>query len=307
MEEDLLRRAADLAERCERTATVTSTAFLTPAEQYALTNWARHRDCTLVLHGGGAGCERRAAFFLPFYLAAEDFDPAEHLCAVHFSAPFGAPGHRDYLGAILGLGIRREWVGDILVQEHGAYVFCLPSVAPALLELEQVGRTGVKAAAVELAAVPVPERKVRPVTFTVQSARLDAVVSGMFRLSRTSAAAQIRAGAVHLNYAECLRPDAPELVSCPTCGRTEIDLFGLARAVEDALAESTADIKVAVMGCVVNGPGEAREADLGVAGGRDKGIIFRKGEVIRSVKGQDALLAAFMEELQRLLKEKETH
>ena len=52
MEEDLLRRAADLAERCERTATVTSTAFLTPAEQYALTNWARHRDCTLVLHGG---------------------------------------------------------------------------------------------------------------------------------------------------------------------------------------------------------------------------------------------------------------
>ena len=104
-----------------------------------------------------------------------------------------------------------------------------------------------------------------------------------------------------------LRRRGPEIISCPTCGRTEIDLFGLARAVEDALAESTADIKVAVMGCVVNGPGEAREADLGVAGGRDKGIIFRKGEVIRSVKGQDALLAAFMEELQRLLKEKETH
>ena len=78
MEEDLLRRAADLAERCERTATVTSTAFLTPAEQYALTNWARHRDCTLVLHGGGEGCERRAAFFLPFYLTAADVDPAEH-------------------------------------------------------------------------------------------------------------------------------------------------------------------------------------------------------------------------------------
>ena len=104
-----------------------------------------------------------------------------------------------------------------------------------------------------------------------------------------------------------LRRRGPEIISCPTCGRTEIDLFGLARAVEDALAESTADIKVAVMGCVVNGPGEAREADLGVAGGRDKGIIFRKGEVIRSVRGQDALLAAFMEELQRLLKEKEAH
>ena len=74
--------------------------------------------------------------------------------------------------------------------------------------------------------------------------------------------------------------------------------------MEERLAQSTADIKVAVMGCVVNGPGEAREADLGLAGGRDKGIIFRKGEVIRSVKGQEALLAAFMEELQTLLNEK---
>jgi len=70
MEEDLLRRAADLAERCERTATVTSTAFLTPAEQYALTNWARHRDCTLVLHGGGEGCERRGGLFFCFFLPA---------------------------------------------------------------------------------------------------------------------------------------------------------------------------------------------------------------------------------------------
>lgn len=191
MEEDLLRRAADLAERCERTASVTSTAFLTPAEQYALTNWARHRDCTLVLHGGAEGCERQVAFFLPFYLTPADFDPAEHLRAVQFSAPFAAPGHRDYLGAILGLGIRREWVGDIVVQAHGAFVFCLPSVEPELRALEQVGRAGVKAAAVPLSAVPVPERKVRPVTFTVQSARLDAVVSGMFRLSRTSAAVQI--------------------------------------------------------------------------------------------------------------------
>lgn len=103
-----------------------------------------------------------------------------------------------------------------------------------------------------------------------------------------------------------LRSRGPEIISCPTCGRTEIDLFSLAAAVEERLAASTAPIKVAVMGCVVNGPGEAREADLGLAGGRDKGIIFRKGEVIRSVKGQEALLAAFMEELQTLLNEKES-
>ena len=98
-----------------------------------------------------------------------------------------------------------------------------------------------------------------------------------------------------------LRSRGPELISCPTCGRTEIDLFALLRAVEERLATTTAPIKVAVMGCVVNGPGEAREADIGLAGGRDKGIIFRKGEVVRVARGQEALLAAFMEELQKLL------
>jgi (E)-4-hydroxy-3-methylbut-2-enyl-diphosphate synthase len=98
-----------------------------------------------------------------------------------------------------------------------------------------------------------------------------------------------------------LRRRGPELISCPTCGRCEIDLLSLAARVEDRLRPETAAIKVAVMGCVVNGPGEAREADIGLAGGRDKGIIFRRGEVIRSVRGQDALLRAFLEELDRLL------
>lgn len=100
-----------------------------------------------------------------------------------------------------------------------------------------------------------------------------------------------------------LRLYGPEIISCPTCGRTEIDLIGMERAVSERLRGCRASIRVAVMGCVVNGPGEAREADIGLAGGRDRGIIFRKGEVIRFVKGQEALLAAFMEELQKLLDE----
>lgn len=99
-----------------------------------------------------------------------------------------------------------------------------------------------------------------------------------------------------------LRRRGPEIISCPTCGRTEIDLIGLARQVEERLALENAPIKVAVMGCVVNGPGEAREADIGMAGGRDKGVIFRKGQVVRSARGQEALLAAFMEELDALLR-----
>lgn len=101
-----------------------------------------------------------------------------------------------------------------------------------------------------------------------------------------------------------LRRRGAEIISCPTCGRTEIDLLGLEKAVSERLRTCTADIKVAVMGCVVNGPGEAKGCDIGLAGGRDKGIIFRKGEVVRSVKGHDELLAAFLEELQLLLDEK---
>ena len=96
-----------------------------------------------------------------------------------------------------------------------------------------------------------------------------------------------------------LRRRGPEIISCPTCGRTEIDLFGLARAVEDALAESTADIKVAVMGCVVNGPGEAREADIGIAGGKGEAVLFIHGQPIKKLTG-DNILDQFMEEIYKI-------
>ena len=80
-----------------------------------------------------------------------------------------------------------------------------------------------------------------------------------------------------------LRQGGVEVVSCPTCGRTKIDLIGLASQVETLVAGYDLPIKVAVMGCVVNGPGEAREADLGIAGGNGEGLLFRKGEVIKKV------------------------
>ena len=129
-------------------------------------------------------------------------------------------------------------------------------------------------------------------------------IGDTLRVSLTAAPEEEMTVAWELLRALGLRQRGPEIISCPTCGRTEIDLIGLAQEVERRLRTETAPIKVAVMGCVVNGPGEAREADLGMAGGRDKGIIFRKGEVIRSVRGQEALLAAFMEELDKLLVER---
>jgi len=129
-------------------------------------------------------------------------------------------------------------------------------------------------------------------------------IGDTLRVSLTAAPEEEMTVAWELLRALGLRQRGPEIISCPTCGRTEIDLIGLAQEVERRLRTENAPIKVAVMGCVVNGPGEAREADLGMAGGRDKGIIFRKGGVIRSVRGQEALLAAFMEELDKLLVER---
>ena len=91
----------------------------------------------------------------------------------------------------------------------------------------------------------------------------------------------------------------PVLVSCPSCGRTEVDLVALANAVEERLATMEKPIKVAVMGCVVNGPGEARDADVGIACGKGRGILFRKGEQVRTVDEPD-FLDALMAEIERL-------
>ena len=89
-----------------------------------------------------------------------------------------------------------------------------------------------------------------------------------------------------------------EIVSCPTCGRTQIDLIGLAKKVEKEFGHVEKNIKIAVMGCVVNGPGEAKEADIGVAGGKGEGLLFKKGEVVKKVKEDEIL-----EELGKMLKE----
>ena len=209
--EELLRRAEDLSRRCGKSGDVTGTFFLTPAEQAALRAWSAYgTDCTLLFHGGAPDCERQAGFFLPYYLEETDFDPAEHIRAVEIKAGFGEPEHRDYLGAVLGLGIRREWVGDIRIFGGTAYLFCLPSVESHILgSLDKVGRYGVKTRTVALGDVPPLERRVKTVSFTVKSVRLDAVCAGLFGLSRTEAARLIEAGLASLDYLPCERCDAP--------------------------------------------------------------------------------------------------
>lgn len=98
-----------------------------------------------------------------------------------------------------------------------------------------------------------------------------------------------------------LKEYGPTLISCPTCGRCNIDLPSIAEKVEQRLSGITKPIKVAVMGCAVNGPGEARDADIGIAGGKGEGLVFRKGEVINKV-AEDKLVDALFEELDKLIK-----
>ncbi len=97
-----------------------------------------------------------------------------------------------------------------------------------------------------------------------------------------------------------LRHRGIEIISCPTCGRCEIDLLGLAEEVENALSHITTPLTVAIMGCVVNGPGEAREADVGIAGGRGQGTLFKKGKVIKKVPEPD-LAKELVQEVKRMV------
>ena len=100
-----------------------------------------------------------------------------------------------------------------------------------------------------------------------------------------------------------LREYGPTLISCPTCGRTQINLEKLALEVERRLADITEPITVAVMGCVVNGPGEAREADVGIAGGINEGLIFRKGQILKKV-AEDRIIDELFEEINKILLER---
>ena len=121
-------------------------------------------------------------------------------------------------------------------------------------------------------------------------------IGDTIRVSLTADPAEEIASAKQILKTLGLRSGGIEVVSCPTCGRTRIDLIGLAKQVEELVKGYPLDIKVAVMGCVVNGPGEAKEADLGIAGGVGEGLVIRKGEILRKVK-EEELLAELKKEL----------
>lgn len=124
-------------------------------------------------------------------------------------------------------------------------------------------------------------------------------VGDTLRVSLTADPAEEVVAAKRILQAAGIRRSGPDLISCPTCGRTKYDMIPIAREVERRLKDCAKPITVAVMGCVVNGPGEARAADVGIAGGDGEGLVFRKGEILYKVP-QDKLVDALMDEIDRL-------
>jgi (E)-4-hydroxy-3-methylbut-2-enyl-diphosphate synthase len=124
-------------------------------------------------------------------------------------------------------------------------------------------------------------------------------IGNTLRVSLTADPVREIVAAKEILQAAGLRQEGPELISCPTCGRTQIDLIGLANQVEERLKDCKKPITVAVMGCIVNGPGEAREADVGIAGGKDCGVLFAKGQKLATLP-EDQLVNALMDYVETL-------
>lgn len=188
---------------------MTATAFLTPAERMELQNTPSLRGTAIVYSGGGTECERTCAFFLPFYLTAEELDPSEYISAVHFRSFFGEPGHRDYLGALLALGVRCEWVGGYPHPGRGGL-----GVLPAERRKNARGarprralyrpRRGDRSRGRPGGRGEDRDRELHGAEPPAR--RRDR--RGFFHVSRTTAAELIRLGSVSLNYVPCLHTDA---------------------------------------------------------------------------------------------------
>ena len=208
-ESELIRRIHDLSERSERFSSITHSTFLTPAEQYEAEQWIRPKNINALFIGGSTDSERKIIVFYPEYMGNEEIHDDDYLSAVKITAGFGTPGHRDYLGSILGLGIKREWIGDIIIVDNIAYVICIPPANLTILsDLTHVSRYGVRCESVPVQDVPIPQKSVKRISFTVQSRRFDAILGCVFGISRSRAARLISSGAATLNYQECIKNDA---------------------------------------------------------------------------------------------------
>lgn len=207
----LLAGAEDKFRQCAGQYRITHTNFLdlrqrSLVEKHWRTMGGGQKDVRCIFYGGYQDAERTIAAFLPDY--ADETDCPLSVIRIQ-AAPGGRPlTHRDYLGSLTGLGMKREMLGDILTNETGADVIILDEVKEfILLNYSKAGRTALQLDAVPLSELCIPQQKTLEIKDTVASLRLDNIISSAFSLSRARAAEAIRGGIVFVNSAQCEKPD----------------------------------------------------------------------------------------------------
>ena len=230
----VLARALDQMERAANRSIPCATQFLSPAQRAALEpllavcGHPRH-----LFHGGYEGAERTVCVFLPDWQEPEDWTAEDELAAIEAAyPPTGADlTHRDLLGGLMGIGLTREKVGDILVGDTAAQIVCLKEAAPIILsQFDQAGRYRLKLKEIPLSALSPAPAEVKLIHDTVSTLRLDAVLASGFSLARGKAADLVTTGRVSLNHRECLKPDKPvaegDILTCRGLGKCVVKTVG---------------------------------------------------------------------------------
>jgi RNA-binding protein YlmH len=229
----VLARVLDQMERTAQRSIPCASQFLSPAQQAAVRpmldacGHPRH-----LFAGGFEGAERAICVFLPDWQEAEDWDSADELAAIEAAFPKGADlTHRDLLGGLMGIGLTREKVGDILVLEDRAQIVSLKDAAPIILsQFDQAGRYRLKLREIPLGDLTPAPVQVKLVKDTVATLRLDAVVSSGFSIARGKAADLIAAGRVSVNHRECTKGDKSvaegDVLTCRGLGKCILKTVG---------------------------------------------------------------------------------
>lgn len=229
----LLSRGLDKLNEARERNIPAVTGFLSPGEQESLKKLIAASGAPRHLFfGGRPEAERQVCLFLPHWMEEESVQPREILRALRLSwYREDSLTHRDILGAVMGLGIRRETVGDILMTEESCDLLVVQSVAGYLLEnITKAGRVPLKGEEIELNHLHLPVQEVKNFRDTVAALRLDSVLAAGFSVSRTKAAELIRAGRVSVNWKEELRPDRSveegAVISCRGLGKCRLSEVG---------------------------------------------------------------------------------
>lgn len=228
-----LARVLDRMERAQSRSIPCATQFLSPAQRAAVEpllaacGHPRH-----LFHGGYQGAERTVCVFLPDWQEPDDWDASEELAAIEAVFPPNAElTHRDLLGGLMGIGLTREKVGDIIVLEGRAQIAALKEAAPIILsQFDQAGRYRLKLREISLADLSPTPVQVKLVKDTVATLRLDAVLSSGFSIARGKAADLIAGGKVSVNHRECLKSDKTvaegDILTCRGLGKCVLKTVG---------------------------------------------------------------------------------